>query len=151
MCVASNIQQARKAAKLTQAQLAEKIGKGFSTVQKYELGLANPPIDVLRKIAEALEVPLTDLVSQDTSDDEYELICDTLAAAGLHIAPSGFNAGEGPDGDLFYISRVEDPDDPDTRKEIKYDRLAELIHSVLADAEKKKIEYLQKRLEAELL
>lgn len=70
MSVASNIQQARKAAKLTQAQLAEKIGKGFSTVQKYELGLAKPPIDVMQKIAEALDVPLTKLVASEDAPSE---------------------------------------------------------------------------------
>lgn len=68
MCVAVNIQRARKAAGLTQSQLAEKIGKGFSTVQKYELGLSNPPVEVLRKIAEALGVPLASLVSPKETD-----------------------------------------------------------------------------------
>ncbi len=151
MCIAINIQRARKAAKLTQAQLADKIGKGFSTIQKYELGLTNPPIEVMRKIAEVLEVPLADLINQEVADNEYELICDTLATAGLCIDLADLCPTGDADRDIYYISRSEDPDDPDTRKEIEYARLAELIHSVLADADKKRIEYLQKRLEAELL
>lgn len=150
MCIATNIQQARKNAKLTQAQLADKIGKGVSTVQKYELGLANPPIEVMRKIAEVLEVPLTDLIVQETADSEYELICDTLATAGFDIAPAGLCPTGDAERDIYYISRAEDPDDPDMRREIEYSKLAELIHSVLADADKKRAEYLQKRLEAEL-
>lgn len=149
MDVAINIQRARKAAGLTQAQLAEKIGKGFSTVQKYELGLTNPPIDVVRKIAEALGVPLADLVSQDASDNEYELICNTLNVAGLNVAPAGVSLAGDADKDIYYISRVEDPDDPDLRIEIEYSKLANIIHQVLEDADAKKEEYIQKRLDAE--
>lgn len=151
MVLGPRIATARKAKGLTQKELATQLGLATGTVQQYELGKRRPDVDVLKNIADILGVTVDALVSVSEVEDEYELICDTLAAAGLYIAPSGFNAGEGPDGDLFYISRAEDPDDPDTRKEIKYARLAELIHSVLADAEKKRIEYLQKRLEAELL
>jgi len=45
---------------------------------------------------------------------------------------------------------MEDPDAPEARREIKYSRLAEIVHKVLDDAEIKKKEYVQKRLEAEL-
>jgi transcriptional regulator with XRE-family HTH domain len=56
--IGENIKRARKAAGLTQQQLADKIEKGFSTVQKYELGLVSPPLDILGKIAEALDFSL---------------------------------------------------------------------------------------------
>lgn len=151
MVLGPRIAAARKAKKMTQKELAANLGLATGTIQQYELGKRRPDIDVLKAIANILDVSVDALVSTNEPEDEYELICATLAEAGLHIAPSGFNAGEGPDGDLFYISRAEDPDDPDMRKEIEYSKLAKLIHSVLADAEKKRIEYLQKRLEAELL
>lgn len=143
MCIAVNIQQARKAAGLTQTQLAEKIGKGFSTVQKYEMGLASPPVEVLQKIASALGVSLADLVRPDEPDREYELICDTLNSAGYSMEPDVM-------ADNYYIAPMEDPDDPETRREIEYSRLAEIVHKILSDAETNKAAYIQKRIEAEL-
>lgn len=47
----ANIKAARSSAHMTQKQLADAIGKTVSTVQKYELGLAMPPLDVLGEIA----------------------------------------------------------------------------------------------------
>lgn len=150
MVLGPRIAAARKAKKMTQKELAASLGLATGTVQQYELGKRRPDIDGLKAIANILDVSVDALISTSEPEDEYELICETLAEAGLHIEPSGFTTNEGPDGDLFYISRAEDPDDPDTRIEIKYARLAELIYGVLADADKKRIEYLQKRLEAEL-
>lgn len=56
MEIAVNIQLARKNAKLTQKELADAIGKTTSSVQKYELGLSMPPLDVLNQIASVLGV-----------------------------------------------------------------------------------------------
>lgn len=56
-----NLKRIRKQSGLTQRELAEKIGKGFSTVQKYELGLTAPPLPVIKEIAIALEVSMYDL------------------------------------------------------------------------------------------
>ncbi len=53
MHYAEDIKRARKAANLTQKQLAEAINKSFSVVQKYELGITAPPVDVLQAIASA--------------------------------------------------------------------------------------------------
>ena len=65
MTVGKNIRMARDRADMTQKELAQKIGKGFSTIQKYELDLVSPPIEVIQKIAEALMVPISDLVNAD--------------------------------------------------------------------------------------
>ena len=56
MSLANDIKTARKAAGLTQKELAEKINKSFSTIQKYEMGLAQPPLNVVKDIAAALHV-----------------------------------------------------------------------------------------------
>ena len=56
MKISSNIKFARKRAGLTQKQLAAKINKGFSTIQKYELGLTEPSFNILEKIATALDI-----------------------------------------------------------------------------------------------
>lgn len=50
---------------MTQQDLADKIGKGKSTVQKYELGITCPPLDVIRKICVALDCDFHDIVQSD--------------------------------------------------------------------------------------
>lgn len=62
MSVGKNIKQARESMRMTQSELAQKIEKGFSTVQKYELDLVSPPIETLKRIADVLEVSVIDLL-----------------------------------------------------------------------------------------
>ena len=52
-----NIQKARKERGLTQIELAKKIDKSKRTLQHYEAGTVNIPLDVLSKIEDALDVP----------------------------------------------------------------------------------------------
>ena len=56
------IKAARKAAKLTQRELAEKLGKNFSTIQKYENGVVEPPISLIPEIAKALVISPIELM-----------------------------------------------------------------------------------------
>lgn len=49
------IKEKRKDCKITQAELAERIGKTESSIRKYEKGLVAIPTDVVEKIAETLE------------------------------------------------------------------------------------------------
>lgn len=56
MTLGQKIRQARQDRGITQKELAEQIDKSYSSVQKYELDLAVPPISVIEDIAEALEV-----------------------------------------------------------------------------------------------
>lgn len=56
MTLGEKIRQARQDKRMTQKELASQIGKSFSSVQKYEMDLATPPVTVIEKIAEVLEV-----------------------------------------------------------------------------------------------
>lgn len=62
MSIGSNIKAARKAKGITQKELSNKINKTFSSVQKYELDIIQPPVDVIRDIAGALEVNVSELL-----------------------------------------------------------------------------------------
>lgn len=65
---------ARKAAKLTQEELAEKIGVKRSVISKYENGIIDPSISQVQKIADALGIPahaLYDPVSWVQVNGEY--------------------------------------------------------------------------------
>ena len=63
--IAKNITELRKAAELTQAQLAEKLNYSDKSVSKWERGDGVPDVVVLQKIAELFGVTLNDLVSEN--------------------------------------------------------------------------------------
>lgn len=62
-----NIKSARKKAGLTQKELAERINKGFSTVQKYEMDIIVPSIETFRRIAESLNTSIASLACDTNS------------------------------------------------------------------------------------
>ena len=61
--IAESIGKFRKQADITQLELSKRIGKSYSTIQKYELGLAIPPLQVLEDIADALFIDPLDLIN----------------------------------------------------------------------------------------
>ena len=62
--IGRNIKRFRKG-KMTQGELAEKIGKSASSVKKYELGLVEIPNRVIEEIAATLGVTARDLYGYD--------------------------------------------------------------------------------------
>jgi len=60
--LSENIQIARKIAKLTQLQLAEKLGLSVMTIRRYESGNREPKFDMLEKIASVLNQPVEALL-----------------------------------------------------------------------------------------
>ncbi|MFJ7953962.1 helix-turn-helix domain-containing protein [Lysinibacillus sp. NPDC096418] len=56
------IRDARKAKKLTQKQLAQKLGKVESTVRMWELGKNKPPAEILGILGNELDIPLGELL-----------------------------------------------------------------------------------------
>lgn len=55
------IQELRKSKKLTQEELAEKIGIGTPNISYFETGRFSPAIETLEKIAKALDVEIYEL------------------------------------------------------------------------------------------
>src|SRR5260370_19597811 len=66
------IAERRNASKLTQAQLAERIGSARTSVTNLERGRQQMPLHQLLRIAEVLEVDLKDLIpsSNEVHDQE---------------------------------------------------------------------------------
>lgn len=58
----NKIAKARKDKGLTQQALAEAVGLTQGAVAHWESGRRQPPVAMLRKIAEALRVPVADLI-----------------------------------------------------------------------------------------
>lgn len=75
MLIGEKIKKYRKEKGLTQRELADKIGKGFSTVQKYELNISQPPIDVLNRIADTLDINVSKLFDiENTLNQSSEIL-----------------------------------------------------------------------------
>ena len=70
--IGRNIKRFRKG-RMTQAELAERIGKSPSSVKKYELGLVEIPNSVIEEIAAALGIMPNDLYGYDIGNKgEFE-------------------------------------------------------------------------------
>lgn len=63
MSIGKKIKNIRKSLGLTQRELGDKIGKSEISIRKYESGSTNIPVEVLLKIAYALNVDPKEIVS----------------------------------------------------------------------------------------
>lgn len=68
--IGKRIKQYRKG-KMTQRELADKIGKTESSIRKYESGLVTIPLNVIEAIATALRVVPFDLMGVEYWDKKY--------------------------------------------------------------------------------
>jgi len=59
------IRQARQAAGLRQAEVGRRMGVTAVAICQYERGHKNPKLETIRRIAHALECPVSELVSLD--------------------------------------------------------------------------------------
>lgn len=67
------VRECRIAAGLTQAELAARAGTAVGTIQQYELGIRQPRIDQLSRIADALDLSIMDLLDvTETGEQEAE-------------------------------------------------------------------------------
>ena len=62
----NTIKTLREKSKMTQLQLAEKLGVSDKTISKWETGKGYPDITLLEPIAEAFQVSVTELISGNT-------------------------------------------------------------------------------------
>ncbi len=62
MTTGEKIKAAREKAGFTQAELASKLGIPYQSIGQWERGLRNPKWETLEKIAEALQIPVYELI-----------------------------------------------------------------------------------------
>lgn len=67
MSIGRRIRAARKAAKLTQIELSESAGIAVNSLRRYEAGQRSPTLGIVEKLAQALKVPILQLLQ-----DEHE-------------------------------------------------------------------------------
>lgn len=92
MTVGENIKKLRKKRGLTQKQLGELCGIKEANVRKYELDKANPKIETIERIAQALEVPIR-AIKENITWNEYQdteelkrLERSTLPFSGMEVS-----------------------------------------------------------------
>lgn len=67
----------RKSKKLTQAQLAEKLGVSTNAVSKWERGLCLMDMSLLKPLSEILEVSVNEILSgEEIEDEDIEKKCE---------------------------------------------------------------------------
>lgn len=67
----NNLKRLRKSKKLTQIQLADKLGVAKTTLASYEQGRRMPDIEIQNKLADIFDISLDQLHGR-TSQQEYE-------------------------------------------------------------------------------
>lgn len=82
MTTGEKIRAARKAAGLTQKKLGEKCQMPDSQIRQYELGMVNPKMETLRRIATALGVGLDTFIDLDLDS------AGTLARSAMEMRDS---------------------------------------------------------------
>ena len=64
--LARNIRYLRKQNKMSQDQLAEKLGyKSYTTIQKWESGVSEPPLKILNAMTTIFDVDINDLTNKN--------------------------------------------------------------------------------------
>lgn len=79
MCLGDNIRFLRNKKGYSQEDIANKLGyKSFTTIQKWESGVSEPPLKALKGLAEIFNVDMNDLATkdltiQDNASEQYYL------------------------------------------------------------------------------
>ena len=76
MDIGDKIKKIRREKNLTQKELAQKLGTSPQNLAQYENGKRNPKLKTIRQLADALNVPLYELVTDWRSFSQKELLED---------------------------------------------------------------------------
>lgn len=77
--IGERIKAARRAANLSQTELAKRLDKTMRTIQKYESGEIEPSIAMINAIAKVLDVSPADLIGYKKPDIQLDSLSDVIA------------------------------------------------------------------------
>ena len=81
MAFSNNLRYLRKKYDMSQEDLANKLGyKSFTTIQKWESGVSEPSVSMVKKIAELFGVTMDQITNDGLSDTENHYYIDPEAA-----------------------------------------------------------------------
>lgn len=94
MKIGSRIAKARRAAGMSQQELADKIGTGQTTISSWERERTEPTRDDVQRVAKALNIPLTDLEIGDVA--KRDLLVKVVGYVGAGDAAHFYDEAQGP-------------------------------------------------------
>lgn len=99
--IGNAIKKRRRQLKITQKEFAERLGKTERTIQKYESGEITMKIDLIKLVADELEIPWQELLEAKT--DEIGIVSseNEFPACRFHTLSDVINA-------LFIITEIKD-------------------------------------------
>lgn len=81
MAFSNNLRYLRKKYNMSQEDLADKLGyKSFTTIQKWESGVSEPSVSMVKKIADIFGVTMDQITNDDLSDFTSSYYLDPEAA-----------------------------------------------------------------------
>lgn len=94
MGIGTRIRELRRKARLTQKELGEKIGRTESSIRKYEKGLVEIPLSVLKDIASVLSVSINEILG-NSEDEEVKFVITPKGIAWVSLREVGIDIPEG--------------------------------------------------------
>ncbi|MCR0349380.1 transcriptional regulator [Erysipelotrichaceae bacterium AF15-26LB] len=84
MSFSNNLKYLRKQKNYSQDFLAEQLGyKSFTTIQKWESGIAEPSVDVLKKLAKMFNVSMDELLNEELTDEDDQKIQTSIISKNI--------------------------------------------------------------------
>ena len=134
--IGQNIKKIREINKMTQSELADKLKKTLSTVQRYEYGQITIPVFTLDIIADLFKVSVSDIIGEyETELQKEELIENYIALMGYKVA---VYSNDGLDFTTFLRDKTGE-----IIGEIDLEKIKEMVEDTLLD----EIEYIQNQYE----
>lgn len=97
--IGDKIKELRLQNGLTQKSLGEKCGIAEPTIRKYELGKLNPKVETVKKIADALNVPISEIMDWSKFDEQYPNLANEVKL--IESVENEYGEGSGELLDLF--------------------------------------------------
>lgn len=113
MCLGKNIRFLRTKNGYSQDDIANKLGyKSFTTIQKWESGVSEPPLKALKKLSEIFNIDMNDLatkkLSTDTNNDNNVYCLDDDAGIVIEVNPAKQEQTEVAKHILAYCNKLND-------------------------------------------
>ena len=99
--IGNAIKKRRRQLKITQKEFAQRLDKSERTIQKYESGEITMKIDLIKQVADELDIPWQELLEATTDTIGIEALEDTTPSYRFHTLSDVIKA-------LFTITEIKD-------------------------------------------
>lgn len=109
MCLGENIRFLRTKKGYSQDDIASKLGyKSFTTIQKWESGVSEPPLKALKKLSEIFNIDMNDLATKKLSTDTNNVYYLDVGGIVIEVNPAKQEQTEVAKRILAYCNKLND-------------------------------------------